>query len=74
MTSDTAQPPGTPTADEAAAEELRLWADYYEAATQALEIVRLGGITDATLGKILAEHTRATRAIKRIREIRGLKD
>jgi hypothetical protein len=74
MTSETARTPGTPTADEAAAEELRLWADYYEAATHALELVRLGGITDATLAGILAEHSRATRAIKRIRELRGIGD
>ena len=74
MAAQTAPTPAPTPAEDAAAEELRLWADYYEAATHALEIVRLGGVTDATLAKILTQHSRATRAIKRIREIRGLKD
>jgi hypothetical protein len=74
MTAETVRTPAPTPAEDAAAEELRLWADYYEAATQALEIVRLGGVTDATLARILTEHSRATRAIKRIREIHGLGD
>lgn len=56
------------------AEELCLWADYYEAATQALEIVRAGGITQIALSQITAHSARATAALKRIRELRGYTD
>jgi hypothetical protein len=56
------------------AEELCLWADYYEAATQALEIVRAGGITQVALSQITAHSARATAALKRIRELRGYAD
>jgi hypothetical protein len=73
MTSETTPAPDPPAADRAA-EELRLWADYYEAASRAVEMVRAGGMTDATLARILAEDARAARAIKRIKEIRGIKD
>jgi hypothetical protein len=73
--SETARTPGTTPADEAAAEQLRLWADYYEAAAHVLEIVRSGGsVTDAALVRILAGHSRATRALKRIKELRGIRD
>ena len=59
---------------EEAAEELRLWADYYEATTRALELVRTGGTTAATLSLIVAEDARAAAAIKRIKTIRGIVD
>lgn len=57
-----------------AAEELRLWADYYEATVRALDIIRSEGTTPATLLRIAAEDARAAAAMKRIKEIRGLKD
>jgi hypothetical protein len=56
-----------------AAEELRLWADYYEATARALEIMRAEGTTAATLVRIVAEDARASAAIERIKEIRGLR-
>ena len=59
---------------EEAAEELRLWADYYEATARALEIMRSEGTTEATLTRIAAEDARAAAAMRRIRQIRGLKD
>ena len=59
---------------EEAAEELRLWADYYEATTRTLEIMRSEGTSLATLRRIAAEDARAAAAMKRIKKIRGLKD
>jgi len=74
----THRPDSPPLSDATAAghsaEELRLWADYYEAATQALEIVRAGGITQIALSQITAHSARATAALKRIRELRGYAD
>ena len=57
-----------------AAEELRLWADYYEAISRALELLRGGAATAATLPKIVTEHAKAGAAIKRLKEIRGIED
>ena len=57
---------------EEAAEELRLWADYYEATTRALDLVRTGDSTAETLSLIVAEDARAAAAIKRIKTIRGI--
>jgi hypothetical protein len=75
MSSETARAPEKASADDAGAEELRLWADYYEAAAHVLEIVRSGGsVTDAALVRILAGHSRASRALKRIKELRGIRD
>ena len=54
------------------AEERRLWADYYEATARALEIMRGEGTSAATLLRIAAEDAKATAALKRIKEIRGL--
>jgi hypothetical protein len=54
------------------AEELRLWADYYEATARIMEIMRAEGTSAATLLRIASEETRAAAAIKRIKEIRGL--
>ncbi len=59
---------------EEAAEELRLWADYYEATARTLELVRTGGTTGATFAEIVREHAKAAAAIRRIKEIRGIKD
>jgi hypothetical protein len=56
------------------AEELRLWADYYEATARIMEIMRAEGTSAATLPRIASEETRAAAAIKRIKEIRGLDD
>jgi hypothetical protein len=55
-----------------AAEELRLWADYYEAIKRAVEILRAGEATEVTLRRILTEDAKAAAAIRRIREIRGI--
>ena len=54
------------------AEELRLWADYYEATARIMEIMRAEGTSAATLPRIASEETRAAAAIRRIKEIRGL--
>ena len=62
----------TLSADEAA-EERRLWADYYEATARILEIIRAQGTTGASLPGIVAEDAKAAAAIKRIKEIRGIK-
>jgi hypothetical protein len=55
-----------------AAEERRLWADYYEATARALEIMRAEGTTTATLLRIAAEDEKAAAAIERIKAIRGI--
>jgi hypothetical protein len=54
-------------------EELRLWADYYEATARVLEIMRTQGTTAAAVEQILAEEAKAARAFKKIKEIRGIK-
>jgi hypothetical protein len=63
-----------PVTPEEAAEELRLWADYYEAIERALALVRGGVRTTATLPLVVAQDAKAAAAIKRIKEIRGIKD
>jgi hypothetical protein len=63
-----------PVTPEEAAEELRLWADYYEAIERALALVRGGVRTAATLPLVVAQDAKAAAAIKRIKEIRGIKD
>ena len=55
------------------AEERRLWADYYEATVRAVEIMRGAGTGAAILIRIAAEDAKAAAALKRIKEIRGLK-
>jgi hypothetical protein len=57
----------------AANEELRLWADYYEATARVLEIMRTQGTTQAAFAQILAEDARAAVALQRIKELRGIK-
>ena len=61
------------TADEAA-EERRLWADYYEASAHAVALVRAGAATEAALAQIVAADAKAAAAIRRIKEIRGIHD
>jgi hypothetical protein len=56
-----------------AAEERRLWADYYEATARTLEIMRSEGTAESALCKIVAEDAKASAAIRRIKEIRGIK-
>jgi hypothetical protein len=56
-----------------AAEERRLWADYYEAIARALEIMRAEGTTATALPQIVEEDTKAATAIKRLKEIRGIR-
>jgi hypothetical protein len=58
---------------EEAAEERRLWADYYEASAQALELMRAEGTSDTVLLRIVTEHAKAASAMKRIKEIRGVR-
>jgi hypothetical protein len=55
-----------------AAEERRLWADYYEATARALEIMRTEGTTATVLPRVVEEDTKAAAAIKRLKEIRGI--
>ena len=55
-----------------AAEERRLWADYYEATACALEIMRAEGTGAAALPRIVEEDAKAAAAMKRIKEIRGI--
>ena len=62
--------PDTATAGQSGVEP-RLWADYYEAVTRTLEIVRAGAITPAALSEVLAEHVKAGAVLERIRKIRG---
>ena len=59
---------------EATNEELKLWADYYEATARVLEIMRAQGITSDVIAKILVEDARAAGALKRIKKLRGITD
>lgn len=58
--------------EEEAAEERRLWADYYEAMARILEIMRREGTAAGALSRIVREDEIAGRAIARIKEIRGI--
>jgi hypothetical protein len=62
----------TITSDEAA-EERRLWADYYEAMARVLEIIRREGTAGVALPRIVAEDALASRALARIKQIRGIR-
>ncbi len=73
MTLDTRNPRDTATPEEAA-EERRLWAEYYEAAAHALKIVRAGPTAGAARSEIFADDARAAAAMRRIKEIRGIRD
>jgi len=55
--------------EEEAAEERRLWADYYEAMARVLEIMRREGTAGGALSRIAEEDAIASRAIARIKEI-----
>jgi len=57
---------------EEAAEERRLWADYYEAVERLLEIMRRKGTSDSTLFQIVAEDSIASRAMRRIKQLHGI--
>ena len=57
---------------EEAAEERRLWADYYEAVARILEIMRREGTAEAAVSRILAEDSTASRAIARIKQLHGI--
>jgi hypothetical protein len=59
---------------EEASEELRLWADFYEATALVLEIMRTRGTTAGAVAQILAEEAKAAATIKRIKELRGIRD
>jgi Trk K+ transport system NAD-binding subunit len=56
-----------------AAEERRLWADYYEAIARVVEIIRAEGTTETTLSRIVVEDAKAAIAMRRIKEIRGIR-
>lgn len=56
-----------------AAEERRLWADYYEATARVLEIMRSWGTGGNVLPRIAAEHEISHRAMERLKEIRGIR-
>jgi hypothetical protein len=58
---------------EEANEELRVWADYYEATARILEIMRARGTNGAAVAPIFAEDARAAAALKRIKELRGIR-
>ena len=70
MTADTSHVGDTASPEEPA-DELRLWADHYEAASRALDMVRAGEISGELLQKILAGDRRSADAIDRIRDIWG---
>ena len=54
-------------------EELRLWADYYEATVRVLEIIRTHGTrTPGAIAQITTEDAKAAEAMRRIKAIRGL--
>ena len=55
-----------------AAEERRLWADYYEAMVRVLEIMRREGTAESAVPRIAAEDAIASRAIARIKQLHGL--
>jgi small-conductance mechanosensitive channel len=55
-----------------AAEERRLWADYYEAMERVIEIIRREGTAQAALPRIVAEDAIASRAIARIKQLHRL--
>jgi hypothetical protein len=57
---------------EEAAEERRLWADYYEAVARILEIMRREGTAEAAVSRIVAEDSTASRAIARIKQLHGI--
>jgi hypothetical protein len=57
---------------EQAAEERRLWADYYEAMERVLEIMRREGTAQAAVPRIVAEDAIASSAIARIKQLHGL--
>ena len=55
------------------AEEARLWADYYDAVSCALEIMKAEGTDEAVLQRVAVQHALADSALARIKEIRGFK-
>ena len=57
---------------EEAAEERRLWADYYEAVARILDIMRREGTAESAVPLIVAEDSTASRAIARIKELHGI--
>jgi len=57
---------------EEAAEVRRLWADYYDAAARALEIMRQEGTTEAVLPRLAIVSAQAAATMKRLKEIHGI--
>ena len=58
--------------EDEAAEERRLWADYYEATARVLEIIRREGTAGGAVSHIVEQDAIAGRAIARIKEIRRI--
>jgi hypothetical protein len=57
---------------EEAAEERRLWADYFEALGRVLEIMRREGTAATVVPRIVAEDSTASHAIARIKQLHGI--
>lgn len=57
---------------EEAAEERRLWADYFEAVQRVLEIMRREGTAAPAVTRIVAEDSTASQAIARIKQLHGI--
>jgi hypothetical protein len=57
---------------EEAAEERRLWADYFEAVERVLEIMRREGTAATAVPRIVAEDSMASLAIARIKQLHGI--
>ena len=57
---------------EESAEERRLWADFYEATARVVELIRRKRTTGEVVVEIVSEHDIASRALERIKEIRGI--
>ena len=55
------------------AEEARLWADYYDAVSRALEIMKAEGTGEAVLQRVAALQALADKTLARIKEIRELR-
>lgn len=54
------------------AEERRLWADFYDATSRALEIMRAEGTGAAVLERVATQQALANNVLTRIKEIREL--
>jgi hypothetical protein len=58
--------------EELSSEERRLWADYYESLARVIDLIRREGTNGEVICRILAEDAIGSRALARIKEIRGV--